>query len=485
MLFTLPAEFIANDKPFLVDYKGHLYFPVLCDYPESTFGGFLAVTDYRSPFIRDEIKKNGWMIWPLIEYSYRTINRDPSSPAPSPPSKENWLGTDNQSRDVLARVIYGFRVSVLFGMILSVLSSAVGVAAGAIQGYFGGWIDLTFQRFIEIWRGLPQLYVLIIIASVIQPSFWSLLGILFLFQWMTLTQLVRAEFLRARNFDYIRAARAMGIDNVTIMWRHVLAQRDGGDSDVPAFRANRIDYRPYDARLPRLRLAAGLGVSGRAAEPGPQQSAGAVAWPHRVCGACDHAHPHDFHRRSRARRIRSEKDRHMSDPFLDVRRSQRRLPHAGRRCARPCAASRFEIRKGETLALVGESGSGKSATALSIPQLLPYPIASHPCGSVTFEDTELVGASPGRSAQALRGNRISMIFQEPMTSLNPLHTIEKQVNEVMLVHHGLTKEAARAKTLEPACAGRSARCRSASAGLSASAFRWSTPARDDRHGACQ
>ena len=222
LAFTLPAEFIANDRPLIVEYDHQLYFPVLVDYPEATFGGFLAVTDYRSPFIRDQIKQHGWAIWPLIEYSYRTINRDPTSPAPSPPSSENWLGTDNQSRDVLARVIYGFRVSVLFGMVLSVLSSAVGVAAGAIQGYFGGWIDLSFQRFIEIWRGLPQLYVLIIIASVIQPSFWSLLGILLLFQWMTLTQLVRAEFLRARNFDYIRAARAMGIDNIRIMWRHVL-----------------------------------------------------------------------------------------------------------------------------------------------------------------------------------------------------------------------------------------------------------------------
>ena len=222
ILVTMPAEFIANDKPLLVSYKGGLYVPVLVDYPESTFGGFLAVTDYRSPFIRDEIKKNGWILWPLIEYSYRTINRDPTSPAPSPPSKANWFGTDNQSRDVLARVIYGFRVSVLFGLILSVASSIIGVAAGAIQGYFGGWLDLTFRRFIEIWRGLPQLYVLIIIASVIQPSFWSLIGILLLFQWMSLTQLVRAEFLRARNFDYIRAARAMGINNLTIMWRHVL-----------------------------------------------------------------------------------------------------------------------------------------------------------------------------------------------------------------------------------------------------------------------
>jgi microcin C transport system permease protein len=220
LMITLPAEFIANDRPLVVDYDNHLYLPVLFNYPESTFGGFLAVTDYRSPFIRDQMKQHGWVIWPLIEYSYNTINRDPTAPAPAPPSRENWLGTDNQSRDVLARVIYGFRVSVLFGLVLSFFSSIIGVTAGAVQGYFGGWIDLSFQRFMEIWQNLPQLYVLIIIASVIQPSFWSLLGILLMFQWMTLTRLVRAEFLRARNFDYIRAARAMGIDNVTIMWRH-------------------------------------------------------------------------------------------------------------------------------------------------------------------------------------------------------------------------------------------------------------------------
>jgi microcin C transport system permease protein len=222
MAITLPAEFVANDRPLVVDYKGHLYFPVLFDYPESTFGGFLAVPDYRSPFIKKQISEHGWAIWPLIDYNYRTINRNPTTPAPSPPSKYNWLGTDNQSRDVLARVIYGFRVSVLFGIILTFFSTIIGVAAGAIQGYFGGLVDITFQRFMEIWRSLPALYVLIILASIFQPSFWSLLLILLLSQWMTLTQFVRAEFLRARNFDYVRAARAMGIDNVTIMWRHVL-----------------------------------------------------------------------------------------------------------------------------------------------------------------------------------------------------------------------------------------------------------------------
>lgn len=222
LVVTLPAEFVANDKPLLVRYDGAFYFPIVRDYPESTFGGFLAVTDYRSSFVQNEINSKGWFVMPPIQYHYRTINRDPPSPAPSPPSSENPLGTDNQSRDVLARAIYGFRVSVLFGITLTILSTIIGVAAGAVQGYFGGWVDLIFQRVIEMWRSLPILFVLIILASIFEPSFWSLLCILLVFQWMSLTQLVRAEFLRARNFDYVRAARAMGLTNRLIMWRHVL-----------------------------------------------------------------------------------------------------------------------------------------------------------------------------------------------------------------------------------------------------------------------
>lgn len=219
---SLPAEFIANEKPLLIKYKEKLYYPIFIDYPETEFGGFLAQTDYRDSFIDEEISANGWMIWPPIRYSYRTINKHPPSPAPSPPTRENLLGTDNQARDVLARVIYGFRLSVLFGLTLTLFSTMIGVAAGAIQGYFGGWIDLGFQRVIEIWAGLPVLYILIILASVIEPGFWSLLLILLVFSWMSLTGVVRAEFLRGRNFDYIRAARAVGIGNIEIMWRHML-----------------------------------------------------------------------------------------------------------------------------------------------------------------------------------------------------------------------------------------------------------------------
>jgi microcin C transport system permease protein len=222
LVVTLPAEFIANDKPLVVRYMEHLYFPVLVDYPETTFGGFLAETDYRDSFIENEIEQPGWILWPPLHYSYSTVNKNPPTPAPSPPSWENPLGTDDQSRDVLARVIYGLRISVLFGITLTFFSTIIGVLAGAVQGYFGGLTDLLFQRFIEIWSNLPILYILIIIASVVEPNFWWLLVILLLFQWMSLTAVVRAEFLRGRNFDYVRAARALGVGNLSIMVRHVL-----------------------------------------------------------------------------------------------------------------------------------------------------------------------------------------------------------------------------------------------------------------------
>jgi microcin C transport system permease protein len=222
-LITLFAEFIANDRPILVRFDGAWYFPVFTNYPETTFGGeFPTAADYRDPAVDKLIAAKGWMLWPPIPFSYGTINYDLPSPAPSPPSRVNWLGTDDQGRDVLARLIYGFRISVLFGLVLTGLSSVVGVAAGAVQGYFGGLIDLGFQRFIEIWSGLPGLYLLIIMASFIEPNFWWLLGMMLLFSWMHLVDVVRAEFLRARNFDYVRAARALGVSDLVIILRHVL-----------------------------------------------------------------------------------------------------------------------------------------------------------------------------------------------------------------------------------------------------------------------
>ena len=220
---TLCAEFVANDRPLLVQYDGNLYVPVLADYPETTFGGeFASNTNYRDAFVADKINAKGWMIWPPIRYSYDTINYNLQEPAPSPPSWENLLGTDDQGRDVLARAIYGFRISVLFGLTLTLLSSLIGIGAGAVQGYFGGLLDLVMQRFIEIWSGMPMLFLLIIMASMIVPSFWSLLTLMLLFSWMRLVSVVRAEFLRTRKFDYVRAARALGATDSVIMARHIL-----------------------------------------------------------------------------------------------------------------------------------------------------------------------------------------------------------------------------------------------------------------------
>ncbi len=249
-ILSLFAELLANDKPVMVSFKGELYFPVMTEYPEEVFlppeEAFLPVTDYRQPIIQEAIEADGWMLWPPIRYSYRTVNNDIPEAAPAKPSwmytpeercsryqlgvddpqcnmgNWNWLGTDDGARDVLARVIYGFRISVLFGLILTACSALIGVSLGAVQGYFGGWTDLIFQRFIEIWSSMPVLYLLLIIAAILPPGFWVLLGIMLLFSWVGFVGVVRAEFLRARNFEYVNAARALGVGNRTIIFRHLL-----------------------------------------------------------------------------------------------------------------------------------------------------------------------------------------------------------------------------------------------------------------------
>jgi microcin C transport system permease protein len=249
-LLSLGSEFVANDRPILAWYKGELLSPAFVNYPEEKFGGFYAQTDYRDPTIIKEISEHGWMLWPPIRYSYTTHNLDLPAPAPSPPTwllsqaqceaaaakvipagaenrgcrdiEWNWLGTDDQGRDVVARLLYGFRISVLFGLILASISSVIGIAAGAVQGYFGGKVDLVMQRFIEIWSSLPELYLLIIISSFLTPGFFVLLGILLLFSWVTLVHVVRAEFLRARNFEYVNAAKALGLSDAKIIMRHLL-----------------------------------------------------------------------------------------------------------------------------------------------------------------------------------------------------------------------------------------------------------------------
>ena len=221
---SLFAEVIGNDKPLLIWYESSLYFPTIHNYAETEFGGFFETeAEYREPEVQELITdKGGWILWAPIRYSFDTVNYQLTQPSPSPPTRENLLGTDDQARDVLSRAIYGFRISVLFGLILTILSSIVGIAAGAVQGYFGGWPDLIFQRFIEIWSGLPRLFLLVILASIVEPSFMFLLVLLLLFEWMGLVGIVRAEFLRTRNFDYVRAARSLGVSDFTIMRRHVL-----------------------------------------------------------------------------------------------------------------------------------------------------------------------------------------------------------------------------------------------------------------------
>lgn len=244
---SLFSEFIANDQPILIKYDGQLYWPIFKAYPETAFGGvFETEAAYRDPAVMEMIEqKNGWILWPPIRFSYDTPNKNPPMAFPVKPTwmltdedcklavergfhpcdaslEWNWLGTDDQGRDLIARILYGFRLSVLFGLILTLLASIIGIAAGAVQGFFGGWTDLLFQRFIEVWTSVPTLYFLIIVAAVIEPNFWILLGILLAFSWVALVGVVRAEFLRARNFEYVTAARALGLDNTRIIFRHLL-----------------------------------------------------------------------------------------------------------------------------------------------------------------------------------------------------------------------------------------------------------------------
>ena len=222
-VLSLFAEVIANDVPLLIRHRESLYLPLFREYAETEFGGeFETAADYRDPYVIDLIEEDGWILWPPIRFSYDTINYDLPSPAPSPPTRENLLGTDDRGRDVLSRVIYGFRVSVLFGFILTFFSTIIGVSVGAVQGFYGGWIDLLGQRFMEIWSGIPTLYILIILSSIVQPNFWLLLAILLLFSWMSFVGVVRAEFLRGRNFEYVLAAKAMGMTNARVMFRHIL-----------------------------------------------------------------------------------------------------------------------------------------------------------------------------------------------------------------------------------------------------------------------
>ncbi len=223
-VISLFAELISNDVPLVVRFEGNYYFPVIKSYPETTFGGdFETETDYKDPLFRELIEGGGnYVLFPLIPHDYNSINFEIDDPVPSPPTTDNLLGTDDRGRDVLARVIYGFRLSVLFGLALTAMGTVIGIIAGGIQGFLGGRVDLTFQRFIEIWGAMPELYLLIIFASIFQPSVLLLFVLLSLFSWMGLSDYVRAEFLRGRNMEYVKAAKALGVGSITIMWRHLL-----------------------------------------------------------------------------------------------------------------------------------------------------------------------------------------------------------------------------------------------------------------------
>jgi ABC-type microcin C transport system duplicated ATPase subunit YejF/ABC-type microcin C transport system permease subunit YejE len=469
---SLCAEVVANDHPLLIRYEGQFYFPILFTYPETDFGGFFQTEAvYTDPEVKKLIDEKGWMIWPPIPYSYDTVIYDLPSPAPAPPTWQNWLGTDDQARDVTARLIYGFRLSVIFGLVLTLFSSVIGVAAGAVQGYFGGKVDLLFQRFIEIWSGLPTLYLLIILASIVTPSFWWLLGFMLLFSWMSLVSVVRAEFLRARNFDYVRAARALGVDNLRIIFRHVL----------PNAMVATLTFLPFITSGAVVTLTAldflGFGMPPGAASLGELLKEGkdnlqapwlgftgftviAVMLSLMVFigeGVRDAFDPRKIFRADAGEATMTATEPAVaavpSAPALELRSALLEVRDLHVRFGSGAAAvdavrgTSFAIEEGESLALVGESGSGKSVTALSILQLLPYPLASHPGGSIRFRERELLGANDA-ALRDIRGNRIAMIFQEPMTSLNPLHSIQRQVSETLMVHKGLDRNGARSRTLE-------------------------------------
>jgi len=223
LILSLFSELICNDRPFFVYHGGKFMFPVIKQYAETEYGGKLeSEADYRDPFVKTLINEQGWALWPIVPFSYRTVDWELNVPVPSPPDARHWLGTDDQARDVLARILYGIRISVVFGFTLTLISALIGIVVGAIQGYFGGWTDLLGQRFLEVWGSMPTLFILIIMASIVEPNFWWLLAVLLLFSWMGYVGVVRAEFLRARNFDYVRAAKAMGVSDRKIIFRHIL-----------------------------------------------------------------------------------------------------------------------------------------------------------------------------------------------------------------------------------------------------------------------
>ena len=469
---SLFAELLANDRPLLVQYRGAYYTPIFSFYPETEFGG-----DFRTEAVYRDIEvqcliisggvddcwddpeaimasaqdgsladrvpdfHRGWLIWPPVPYSYNTVN-DINGAAPSAPDADHWLGTDDTARDVLARVIYGFRLSVAFALIVTFLTSVIGIAAGAVQGYFGGLIDLLFQRVIELWGATPSLYIIIIVAAIFRMDFWLLVFLMTLFGWTALVGVVRAEFLRARNFEYVRAARALGVSNRVIMFRHVL----------PNAMVATLTMLPFivTGTIGSLAALDFLGFGLPSSEPSlgelTLQAKNNLQAPWLAFTAFTAfafmLSLLVFIFEGVRDAFRPQKDLRMT--LLQVRNLSVSFTQDGATTDAVRNVS-FEVGKGETVALVGESGSGKSVTALSTVSLLPD--SAEVSGSVRYAGTEMVGA-PEADLRRVRGNDISFIFQEPMTSLNPLHTIEKQLGESLSLHQNLTGAAAEARILE-------------------------------------
>lgn len=442
-VLSLLAPIIANDKPLLVYYKGQMHFPIITDYTDAYFGGSLPTfADYKDNFTIQQINKNGFMIMPPVRFSFDTINYDLDIPSPAPPSWENWLGTDDQARDVFARLLYGIRISILFGLILTFFSSIIGIFIGAIQGYFGGKTDLFCQRFLEIWASMPQMFVLIIVSSILLPSFWTLLLILLLFSWTSLVGVVRAEFLRARNFDYVKAAKALGVSDIRIIVRHIL----------PNALVASTTYIPFILSGSIVALTAldflGFGMPAGSASLGELVRQGKenlnAPWlglsaflSTSILLVClvfiGEGIRNIFDVRQKTALLGGQQacpqpaqNKLLSIRNLDISFGQKQI----------IKGISFDIEKGQTIALVGESGSGKSITSLSI---LGLAQGAKVQGSIQLNGLEILGASEDILSR-IRGRKIGLIFQEPMTALNPLHKVKKQIAEVMKIHFGKASE---------------------------------------------
>lgn len=470
-LVSLLAEFVANDRPIVLAYDGGLYWPIFENYLETRFGGSLPIlADYRDPHVRALIEARGWMIWPPIRFSYDTINFGLQVPVPAPPSAENLLGTDDQGRDVLARLIYGFRISFLFGLALTALSAFIGIVVGAIQGFYGGWVDLLGQRLLEIWAGIPILYLLIIVGSVFVPGFFTLLFVMLLFTWMAKVGVVRAEVLKTRKQDYVRAAEALGVRRRTILWRHVLPNSltaviallpltlAGSIAMLTGLDFLGFGMPPGDPSLgemltqgknnletPRLAIVAFIAPAALLVLIGFVGDATRDALDTRLA-------PGRPRRRAVADPAKSgivgyiaagdvAAGRIAADLLVSIRGVSASYVAPGQTVPALRGVD-FDIRHGEAVALIGASGSGKSTLASALLSLLPA--TAEVGGRIQFAppDENLDGR-----LRALAGDRVGYVFQEPSAALNPLHTVLKAVGEPLRLHRGLRGDALRMRVV--------------------------------------